>query len=187
MTEKLIIVAAPSGAGKNTFIDEALKNFSQLRDVTTFTTRQMRAGESEGDPYHFVSEQKFKKLVEEDFFIEWANVHIYSYGTPLDELRWNWARNRAVIMDLDVQGAQTFREKYPQCLTVFIQPPDIDVLKDRILKREGELPPDIDVRMKSAEEEMKRASEFDVQIVNDDFAKAFTNFKDVLSAYLKDN
>lgn len=184
MTEKLIILAAPSGAGKNTFIDKSLEIFPMLRDVTTFTTREMRAGESEGNPYHFVSEKKFKRLIEEDFFVEWAKVHLYYYGTPWDELRWNWARNRAVIMDLDVQGAQTFREKFPQALTVFIKPPSLEVLKDRILKREGCLPKDIDVRMKSAEMEMKRANEFDMQIVNDDFDKAFAEFKAALTKYL---
>lgn len=184
MTEKLIIVAAPSGAGKNTFIDKALGLFPMLRDVTTFTTREMRKGESEGEPYHFVSEKEFKKLIAQEFFVEWANVHIYYYGTPWDELRWNWARKRAVIMDLDVQGAQTFREKFPQCLTVFIKPPSLEILKDRILKREGKLPADIDVRMKSAEVEMKRAEEFDVQIINDDFDKAFKEFSKVIAEYL---
>ena len=185
MTEKLIIVAAPSGAGKNTFIDKALTLFPMLRDVTTFTTRDKRAGEVEGDPYHYVSEIEFKKLIQQEFFVEWAKVHVYYYGTPWDELRWNWARKRAVIMDIDVQGAQTFREKFPQCLTVFIQPPSLDVLKERILKREGKLPADIDVRMQSAEKEMKRASEFDVQIINDDFETAFKQFQSVLSTYLK--
>ncbi len=184
MTEKMIILAAPSGAGKNTFIDQALKEFSSLRDVTTFTTRDMRHGEIEGDPYHFVDEKKFKRLIEDGFFVEWANVHVYYYGTPWDELRWNWARGRAVIMDLDVQGAQTFREKFPQCLTIFIQPPTLEVLKKRIINREGKLPVDIDVRMKSAEMEMKRADEFDVKIINDDFDKAFQEFKKVISVYL---
>lgn len=184
MTEKLVIVAAPSGAGKNTFIDKALTLFPQLRDVTTFTTREMRKGESEGDPYHFVSEKEFKKLIDQEFFVEWAKVHIYFYGTPWDELRWNWARKRAVIMDIDVQGAQTFREKFPQCLTVFIQPPSLDVLKERILNREGKLPADIDVRMQSAEAEMKRASEFDVKIINDNFDIAFKQFETVLANYL---
>lgn len=186
MTEKLIILAAPSGAGKNTFIDKALEIFPTLRDVTTFTTRAMRAGEVEGNPYHYVSEKEFKKLIEQEFFVEWAKVHLYYYGTPWDELRWNWARNRAVIMDLDVQGAQTFREKFPQALTIFIKPPSLDVLKDRIIKREGCLPKDIDVRMQSAEMEMKRAHEFDLQIVNDDFDKAFAEFEKALSVYLQD-
>lgn len=185
MTEKLVIIAAPSGAGKNTFIDKALEIFPMLRDVTTFTTREMRTGEKEGDPYHYVSDKEFKKLVEENFFVEWAKVHIYYYGTPWDELRWNWARKRAVIMDLDVQGAKTFREKFPQCLTVFIKPPSIQALKDRILKREGKLPSDIDIRMQSAEMEMKRANEFDVIIVNDDFNSAFNEFITVLKTYLE--
>jgi guanylate kinase len=184
MTEKLIILAAPSGAGKNTFIDRALNDFPMLRDVTTFTTREKRKGEVEGNPYHFLTEMDFKRLINQDFFVEWAKVHVYYYGTPWDELKWNWARNRAVIMDLDVQGAQTFREKFPNCLTVFIKPPGLDVLKERILRREGVLPKDIDIRMKSAEAEMARAHEFDVVIVNDDFEVAYYEFKSVLGNYL---
>lgn len=183
MTEKMIVIAAPSGAGKNTFINKALEEFSLLRDITTFTTREMRYGESEGDPYHFVGEQEFKKLIQENFFIEWAKVHVYYYGTPWDEIRLHWRRNRAVIMDVDVQGAQTFREMFPQCLTIFIEPPSVECLKDRIIQREGKLPEDIEIRMQSAKVEMARAKEFDIRIINDDFEEAFEKFKIVVDDY----
>lgn len=184
MINKMIVIAAPSGTGKNTFIDKALKIFPRLKDVTTFTTRSMRPGESEGLPYHFVSEEKFHKLIEEDFFVEWAKVHIYYYGTPWDEIQMHWKRGNAVVMDVDVKGAQTFRTKFPQCLSVFIEPPNLEVLKDRILKRDGKLPHDIEVRMQSAKVEMERAHEFDHRIINDDFETAFNHFKDVVGQYL---
>lgn len=184
MTEKIVVVAAPSGAGKNTFIDKALVEFPKLKDVITYTTREMRAGESAGSPYHFVSEDQFKELIDKEFFVEWARVHVYYYGTPWDAIRENWNLGNAVIMDLDVQGAETFRRKFPQCLSLFIEPPSLDVLKDRIVKREGSLPADIEVRMQSAEKEMARAHEFDHRIINDDFEVAFNQFKDILNNYL---
>lgn len=184
MTDKIVVVAAPSGAGKNTFIDKALKIFPNLKDVITYTTREMRAGETEGNPYHFVTEDKFKELIEQEFFVEWAPVHVYFYGTPWDQILANWKQGNGVIMDLDVQGAETFRRKFPQCLSVFIEPPSLDVLKDRILNREGKLPADIDVRMQSAEKEMARAHEFDHRIVNDDFQVAFEQFRSLLDSYL---
>lgn len=184
MTDKIIVVAAPSGAGKNTFIDKALEIYPKLKDVITYTTREMRAGEKAGFPYHFVSEDQFKQLIEQDFFVEWARVHVYFYGTPWDQIKENWKQGNAVIMDLDVQGAETFRRKFPHCLSLFIEPPSLDVLQDRIVKREGKLPADIDVRMQSAEKEMARAHEFDHRIVNDDFETAFEQFKDIMNIYL---
>ncbi|MCO5113874.1 MAG: guanylate kinase [Bdellovibrionaceae bacterium] len=184
MTDKIVVVAAPSGAGKNTFIDKALEIFPNLKDVITYTTREMRTGEREGCPYHFVTEAKFKELIAQEFFVEWAPVHVYYYGTPWDQIRDNWKKGNGVIMDLDVQGAETFRNKFPQCLSLFIEPPSIDVLKERIIKREGKLPTDIDVRMQSAEKEMARAHEFTHRIVNDDFEVAFEQFKTILDSYL---
>ena len=184
MSKKIIVVAAPSGAGKNTFIDRALEEFDQLHDITTCTTRAKRKGERDGHPYHFFSESDFKNKIDEGFFVEWAKVHVYYYGIPWKEILDPWSRGQVVIMDVDVQGAQTIREKFPQCLSIFIQPPNIEALKERILKREGGLPDDIDIRMASAEKEIKRACEFDVQIINEDFEQAFSQFKEVLEGYL---
>lgn len=185
MNGKIVVVAAPSGAGKNTFINQAVKELHQLHDVITCTTRGKRKGEKEGDPYHFFSESEFKDKIKEEFFVEWAQVHIYYYGTPWKEILSPWSQGQAVIMDVDVQGAQTLREKFPQCLSIFIQPPNLDSLKERILKREGCLPDDIEVRMISAKKEIARAHEFDVQIINESFEVAFAQFKRVLKDYIE--
>lgn len=183
---KMVIVVAPSGAGKSTFIDEVLKKPKLgLKDTITYTTRLMREGESEGQPYHFISEEDFEKKIESGFFVEWAKVHSSYYGTSLEQIIEYWAQGFSVIMDVDIQGAETFKRKFPEALTVFIEPPDLEVLKERLLKRGGgQLPPDFDLRMESAQKELKWSKNADEIIVNDDFERAFDEFLNKVESYL---
>ena len=109
----MIIVSAPSGAGKSSFLDRVLKDFPILKDTITYTTRTMRTGESDGNPYYFVSKEKFLELKEQGFFVESAKVHDNFYGTPLHQIEDAMRENRVVIMDVDVKGAATFKKKYP--------------------------------------------------------------------------
>ena len=185
MSVRMIIVAAPSGAGKSSFVERIAREDSRLVDVVTYTTREMRAGEAEGKPYHFVSREDFERKVEEGFFVEWAKVHTNLYGTPWDQLKEAWSRGQCVIMDIDIQGTETFREKFPDAKTVFILPPSIDELRRRIAKRDGTLPKDIEVRMKNAEKEIAQAGNFDVQIVNDVFEASYAEFKKVVEEWLR--
>ena len=124
------------------------------------------------------------KKQSEDFFIEWAQVHTNLYGTSYEQINLAWARDKVVIMDIDIQGVETFKSKFPDAKTVFILPPSIDELKRRVIKRDGAPPPDIDVRMKNAEKEMTKAHEFDVQIVNDDFVRSFAEFKKTVENWI---
>ncbi len=181
---RMIIIAAPSGAGKSSFVERISKEVPRLADTVTYTTRSMRAGESEGHPYHFVTKEKFLRLRDENFFVEWAVVHENLYGTPMYQLEEAWKRDQVVIMDVDVQGAATFKRKFPDAVSIFIVPPSIEELRRRVTKRDGRIPPDIDVRMKNAENEIKRASEFDVKIVNDDFDKSYREFKKLIEDLL---
>jgi guanylate kinase len=180
----MIIIAAPSGAGKSSFVERISKEVPRLCDTVTYTTRPMRAGESEGHPYHFVAKEKFLRLRDENFFVEWAVVHENLYGTPMSQLEEAWRQDRVIIMDVDVQGAATFKRKFPDAVSIFILPPSIEELRRRVTKRDGRIPPDLDVRMKNAENEIKRASEFDVQIVNDDFDKSYREFKKLVEDLL---
>lgn len=185
--EKMIIVVAPSGAGKSTFIDEILK-FPELaiKDNITYTTRGMREGESEGAPYFFLKEDDFKQKIEEGFFVEWAKVHSSLYGTSHKQIRDCWQAGYTTIMDIDIQGAETFKDKFPEALVVFIQPPSLEVLKERLLKRGGGvLPSDYDVRMESAKREMAWAKNADEIVINDEFTKAFKEFRKKVELYLK--
>ncbi len=184
MKTKMIIVAAPSGAGKSSFVEKISAEDLRLHDIITYTTRTMRHHESQGKPYFFIPKDEFDKKVSEDFFIEWAQVHTNFYGTSYEQVQLAWAKDKVVIMDIDIQGVVTFKSKFPDAKTVFILPPSIEELKRRVIKRDGGPPPDLDVRMANAEKEMAKASEFDVRIVNDDFDRSYAEFKKIVENWI---
>lgn len=182
---KMIVVAAPSGAGKSSFVEKLSGEDLRFHDIITYTTRTMRHHESQGKPYFFISKDEFEKKISEDFFIEWAQVHTNLYGTSYEQIQLAWAKDKIAIMDIDIQGVETFKAKYPNHVkTVFILPPSIDELRRRVIKRDGHPPPDIDVRMANAEKEMAQASKFDVQIINDDFERSYAEFKKIVEKWI---
>lgn len=184
MKTRMIIVAAPSGAGKSSFVDKICGMDPRLVDVITYTTRTMRSGERQGHPYHFISKEDFERKVEEGFFVEWAKVHTNLYGTPWDQLNKAWDGGKCVIMDIDVQGTATFRSKFPDAKTIFILPPSIDELRRRIAGRDGTLPADMEVRMENAAKEMAQANTFDFQVVNDVFEQSYARFQKIVEELL---
>jgi len=184
MKTRMIIVAAPSGAGKSSFVEKACREDNRLEDTVTYTTRSMRKGESQGHPYYFVSKEEFETKIRENFFVEWAQVHTNHYGTPYYQLEDAWIKGKCIIMDVDVQGAATFKAKYPDAVSIFILPPSIDELRRRIEKRDGGLPADIEVRMANAQKELQQASKFDYQIVNDNFEQSYAQFKKIVEELL---
>ena len=181
---RMIIVAAPSGAGKSSFVEKLAAEDTRFHDIITYTTRAMRHHESEGKPYFFITKQEFEKMVSEDYFIEWAQVHANFYGTSYEQIRLAWAKDKVVIMDIDIQGVETFKSKFPDAKTVFILPPSIAELRRRVVKRDGSPPADLDLRMLNAEKEMTKADKFDVQIVNDDFARSYAEFKKIVEIWI---
>lgn len=186
MKTRMILVAAPSGAGKSSFVDRVIKDIPQLEDVITYTTRPMRHHEVEGHPYHFISSEDFQKKVNEGFFVEWAKVHTNFYGTSRESIELAWEEGKVVIMDLDVQGVKTFREKLPEGLkTIFILPPSLEELKRRIIKRDRVEPDDLDVRMKNAALEMAESVNFDHKVINDDFEQSYNMFKKIIEELLR--
>ncbi len=184
MKTRMIIVAAPSGAGKSSFVEKISQEDSRLVDIITFTTRSMRKGESSGHPYHFISGDDFRNKIEQNFFVEWAKVHTNYYGTSYESLENAWKVGKTAIMDIDIQGVLTFKSKFPDAKTVFILPPSIDELRRRIAKRDGGMPHDIEVRMANAEKELREASKFDYQIVNDVFEHSYAEFKKIVEELL---
>lgn len=182
---RMIVVAAPSGAGKSSFVEKLAAEDNRLHDLVTHTTRSMREGESQGKPYFFITPEDFEQKKKENFFIEWAKVHTNHYGTSYEQLESAWARGKVVIMDIDIQGVATFKSKYPEDVkTVFILPPSLDELRRRVIKRDGKPPADLEIRMQNAEKEMAKAHEFDVRIVNDDFDRSFAEFKKIVDRWL---
>lgn len=181
----LIVIVAPSGAGKSSFLERILKEENRVVDTITYTTRSPRAGESEGNPYHFVGKEKFLELQEKKFFVETALVHGNLYGTPIDQIEQTWKLGKAAIMDVDVQGARTIRSHFPQAMSIFIMPPSLDELRRRIIARAGgKIPADLELRLNTAEREIKTANEFDYQFMNDQFEPSYQLFKKIIEEIL---
>jgi guanylate kinase len=185
MKTPLIIVSAPSGGGKSSLCNRALEEFSQLMDSVSYTTRAPRPGEVEGNPYHFVTKEKFEELRDHGFFIETAVVHNHLYGTPKDQVEKAKALGKVLIMDIDVQGAASFRKIYPDAVYIFILPPSIDELRRRLVKRDSGKTSNLEVRLEAAKKELAMAPLFQYQIVNDDFEHSYAQFKKIIDDYLK--
>lgn len=185
--DKVFIVSAPSGAGKSSLCERALKEFSDLEDIITSTTRQMRPGESQGNPYNFVTVEKFLELKKNGYFIETAMVHNNHYGTPAHIFQDAWSRGKFLIMDVDVQGAATFRKFFPNAVYIFIKPPNIDELRKRLEKRDGPHSKDLSVRLQNAIREMELAPQYEFQIVNDDFDRAYSEFREIIRTTIENN
>ena len=184
MKTRMIIVAAPSGAGKSSFVEKLAQENPRLKDIITYTTRAMRKGESEGNPYHYITVEDFEKKISENFFVEWAKVQTKFYGTSYQSLESAWAEGRTAIMDIDIQGVATFKAKYPDAKTIFVLPSSIEELRRRIEKRDGGIPHDIEVRMANAEKEIQEASKFDFCIINDQFDQSYAEFKKIVEELL---
>ncbi len=180
----MIILSAPSGAGKSSFIVRVLKEFPQIKDTITYTTRKMRDGERDGDPYFFVTKERFQQLIKEGFFVEHAQVHDNFYGTPLHQIEDAEKEGKTLIMDVDVKGASTFKKKFPNAVSIFILPPSLEELKRRILGRDKKLPEDLELRLINAQMEVSLAHTFDYRVVNDHFEESYAQFKKIIEDLL---
>lgn len=176
----MICVAAPSGAGKSSFVERIAREIPILFDTVTYTTRPMREGESQGQPYYFIDETEFKKKVSDNFFVEHAIVHGRMYGTSRIQIEEAFSAGRPVIMDVDVQGVDTFKKVFPFVKSIFILPPSLPELRLRLARRDSGKTYDLDLRLKNAEAEIKRAIDFDFQVVNDQFEPSYQLFKKIV-------
>ncbi len=138
MKGNLIIISSPSGGGKGTLIKEVLKTLPDIGYSISYTTRQMRGGEETSRDYFFVSEEKFKDLIEQGEFLEYATVHGNFYGTSIKQVQGEIDLGKDVILEIDVQGAKSVLEKIPEAVSIFILPPSFDVLKMRLTARATE-------------------------------------------------
>lgn len=182
MTGHLYIVAAPSGAGKTTLVRMLLEKDSGIRVSISTTTRAPRITEQDGREYHFVDVQRFMDMTENGEFLEWAEVHGNYYGTSKRWIAAEMEAGRDVLLEIDWQGAQQVRKAFPQAIGVFILPPSLTVLKDRLSSRGTDSAETIARRIAAARDEMRHVDEFDYVIINDDLQKALENLTSVVSA-----
>ncbi len=186
MNGKLIIFSAPSGAGKTTIVKQLIASGLPLKFSISACSRAIRDGEVDGKDYYFLSEEEFKKRVANDEFLEWEEVYKGNYyGTLKSEIERIWAEEKHVIFDVDVVGGLNIKKAYPfNALTVFVQPPTIDELKNRLVSRCTETEENIKKRIDKAEYELSFSSKFDVVIVNDDLRLAIDEAKSVVADFL---
>jgi guanylate kinase len=184
---KLIIIAAPSGAGKTTIVKHILQQFPQLSFSVSATTRPIREGEKNGKDYYFLAEQEFKSRIANDEFIEWEMVYVGKYyGTLKSELLRVWNNDQHIIFDVDVEGGLHIKNKYPtNSLAIFINPPSLETLKQRLTDRNTESDESLNERISKAEHEMSFASEFDVVLTNDDLLKALLEAEQLIKDFLE--
>jgi len=167
----LIVVSAPSGAGKSSLCAELLKKHpSRIALSISSTSRLPRGSEKNGKEYFFLSREEFEGKIKAGVFVEWAEVHGNYYGTSKETLEIFWKQKKHVLLDIDVQGAESLRNSFPEnCFTVFIAPPNLEVLEQRLRLRGTESEEAIQKRMANARFEMDHQEKFDFKVVNDDF------------------
>lgn len=178
----LIVVSAPSGAGKSSLAERALKRIDGLKFSVSYTTRDPRGAEKDGVDYHFVSDDEFQAMKDRGEFLESAEVHGYLYATHRAAVDTLLAQGLDVILDIDVQGAEQVRDRVREAITVFILPPSREILEARLRSRNLNEPGDLERRLRNAAVEVRLYEKFDYVIVNDDIDRALASLEAIITA-----
>lgn len=169
---RLYVVSGPSGVGKGTVLARLKSSYPRIWGSVSATTRTPREGERDGIDYFFLDREEFEREVDEGGFLEWAEYAGNLYGTPLERVRERIEQGYDVILEIEVQGALQVKEKMPECRLVFIEPPSFEELENRLRSRGTEDEETITRRLKTAELELEKKMEYDIQLVNDDIDRA---------------
>ena len=188
MSNKVIIFSAPSGAGKSTIVNHILGLRNDLEFSISATSRAPRGQEQHGVEYYFFSADEFRQMIAEDKFVEHEEVYPGSfYGTLRSEVERIWAKGNAIVFDIDVQGGVNLKRIFgEQALSVFIQAPSVEILRERLIGRGTDTMEAIERRVAKAESEMEfAAGKFDYALVNDDLQTALAEAEDIVADFLK--
>jgi guanylate kinase len=184
-TPKLIVLSAPSGAGKTSLCTRLLGDFPNLKLSISSTTRAPRGKERHGVEYFFLSTAEFETEIERGRFAEYAKVHGNYYGTSCDAIESAWKKGQSVLLDIDVQGAASLKRAYPaETVRIFIAPPSMQVLEKRLRARGTDTEETIQKRLKNAQDEMAEMKHFDHIVVNDDFTKAYAELRQLVAGVI---
>jgi guanylate kinase len=178
----LVVVSAPSGAGKTTLCHEVRMLVPDLYYSVSYTTRAPRAGETDGTDFYFVTEGAFTAMRARDDFAEWAEVHGHLYGTPAKALEGALGRGLDVLLDIDTHGARQLRQRYPEAVSVFVMAPSMAELEARLRERNSNSPGDIARRLSRAKEEIAAWRQYDYLIINRDVKEAVDQLATIIQA-----
>jgi guanylate kinase len=186
MEGKLVIISAPSGAGKTTIVKHLIDSGLDLSFSVSATTRPIRGIETDGRDYFFMTVSEFKEKIENNEFVEWEEVYEgLFYGTLMSELKRIWANGNNVIFDVDVKGGLNLKKKFSsRSIAIFIMPPSIEELEKRLVERGTDCPSKINIRIGKAKEELMLAGQFDAIILNDELDKAQEETVKLVSSFL---
>lgn len=178
----LFVVSAPSGAGKTSLVAALLERDPALTLSVSYTTRVRRPGEVDGKHYHFVDRARFEQMVAEGAFIEYARVFDNAYGTAESSLRETLERGQDLLLEIDWQGARQVRERFPEAVSIFIAPPSLAALEERLRGRGQDSDAVIGERMAKARDELSHWDEYEYLVVNDRFAQALGDLDAIVKA-----
>ena len=176
------IISAPSGAGKTSICRAIRSLVPGLAYSVSYTTRKKRRGEADGVDYFYISEEIFKRMIEQGQFVEWAQVHGHYYGTSKEFVNDKTGTGLDCLLDIDISGAKMLKKVYAEGIFIFVIPPSLQELKARLSKRQTEKPEEIQLRLENAISELRAFEEYQYIIINDDFTKAVEELKGIIQA-----
>ncbi len=178
----LVVFSGPSGSGKDTVLTELKKRPINIKQSISMTTRPMRDGEVDGVDYYFTDVENFEKLIAEDYFLEYVKYGENYYGTPKKKIMELMDEGVNVVLKIEVEGGKNVRDAFPEAVSIFIVPPSIDALKARLMGRGTESEETYKQRIEIAQTELKRASEYDYVVVNDDILVCADDVCDIIKS-----
>jgi len=178
----VFIISAPSGAGKTTLVREVMRQLPGLHFSVSFTTRLPRPNEKEGEDYHFVSHSVFQKMAEKNEFLEWAEVLGNCYGTPRPDFKKFESEGIDLILDIDTQGAKKVKKEISQPVLIYVLPPSLKALRERLMNRGMDSLEMVKFRLSSAKKDMEEAAGYHYVIVNDSVEEAVEKLKSIIIA-----
>ncbi len=177
---RIIVLSSPSGCGKTTVANRLLAELPNLRKSISYTTRPIRQGEINGKDYHFVSHEKFEKMVKANEFLEWEKVYDNSYGTSLSQTRNHVNQGFDVLLVIDVKGGKNIKNRIPDGILIFLDPPSVEELERRLRSRQTDSDKEIKKRLNEVQKELKYRAFYDYIVLNDNLEKAVTNIKNII-------